>query len=167
MHAKDDSPVAYVTLLGRSPWPLINTYYSVLSRGKKPKVVYVFTEEKYSRTLRKVVEALELLSEAYGIEPFIETVVIPDDDFLDADKKFKEVFTSLSQAGYRIGLDITSGRKALVAAALVQVRDHPVDRIIYMALLDRDYPDRPYMMIPVHMQRMKNFLGRESFDGHG
>jgi len=151
--------------LGRSPWPLVNTYYSVLSRDRKPEVVYVFTEEKYSKTLRKVVGALRLLSEAYGVNPQIRTVVIPDDDFLDADKKFQEVFTALSRAGYMIGLDITSGRKALVAAALVQIKDYPVDRVVYMALLDRDYPDRPYMMIPLHMQRMKNFLGRGMEDG--
>ncbi len=150
--------VAYVALLGRSPWPLVNTYYSILSNGRRPDIVYIFTEEKYSRILKRVVEAIRLLSEAYKVKPKIETVVIPDDDFLDADKKFKEVFTKLSESGCMIGLDITSGRKALVAAALVQIRNYPVDRVIYMALLDRDYPDRPYMMIPIHMQRMKNFL---------
>ncbi len=31
---------------------------------------------------------------------------------------------------------------------------------MYLALLDTDFPNRPYMMIPpLHMQRLKNFTG--------
>ncbi|NJD99286.1 hypothetical protein E3E26_05750 [Thermococcus sp. LS1] len=151
--------IAYVTLLGRSEWALVNTYYAVVSRNRKPRKVFIFTEEVYRKKLPKVVEAIKVISQAYNFNPEIETVVIPNNSFLEADKKFKELFQRLEEEGYTIGLDITSGRKALATAAVVQIRDFPVDRIIYMALLDMDFPDRPYMMIPKHMQRLKNFLG--------
>ncbi|NJE10049.1 hypothetical protein [Thermococcus sp. MAR1] len=151
--------IAYITLLGRSEWALVNTYYAVVSRGRKPDRVFIFTEETYRKKLPRVVEALKVISRAYNFTPEIEAIVIPDNSFLEADRKFKELFQRLEKEGYTIGLDITSGRKALATAAVVQLREFPVDRIIYMALLDMDFPDRPYMMIPTHMQRLKNFLG--------
>ena len=154
--------IAYITLLGRSPWAVVNTYYKLLTMGKRADKIYVFTEERYRKNLPKVVEALRTISEAYNLNPEIETVVVPDYGFFVADKKFKELFTKLEREGYRMGLDITSGRKALVAAAIVQIKDFPVAFIIYMGLLDMDFPDRPYMMIPAHMQPIKNFLGDES-----
>ena len=153
--------VAYVTLLGRSPWAVVNTYYKLLTMGKRADRVYIFTEERYRRNLPKVVEAIKTISEAYNLNPTIETEVVPDYGFFVADKKFKELFAKLEREGYRMGLDITSGRKALVAAAIVQIRKFPVSFIVYMGLLDTDFPDRPYMMIPAHMQPIKNFLGDE------
>ncbi len=158
--------IAYVTLLGRSGWALVNTYYAVVSKGKKPEKVFIFTEEIYREKLPKVIDALRAISQAYNFVPKIETVIIPDNSFLEADRKFKELFKSLERDGYTIGLDITSGRKALATAAVVQLREFPVDRIIYLALLDMDFPDRPYMMIPKHMQRLKNFLGDENAQPH-
>ncbi|NJE30943.1 hypothetical protein E3E38_07795 [Thermococcus sp. 18S1] len=154
--------VAYITLLGRSPWAVVNTYYKLLTRKGKAERVYIFTEERYRHNLPKVVEAIKAISEAYNLNPRIETEVVPDYGFFVADRKFRELFSKLEREGYRMGLDITSGRKALVAAAIVQIRQFPVAFIVYMGLLDLDFPDRPYMMIPTHMQPIKNFLGDES-----
>ncbi|WP_457741396.1 hypothetical protein [Thermococcus sp.] len=161
-------PIAYVALLGRSPWAAVNTYYKVIREGKGKgdiKRIYIFTEERYRKNLPRVVMAIRTISEAYSLKPSIETVVIPDYGFFEADRKFRELFTNLQEEGYRIGLDITSGRKALVAAAIVQIREFPVSFIVYMGLLDMDFPDRPYMMIPTHMQPIKNFLGEEKNGG--
>jgi len=154
--------VAYITLLGRSPWAVVNTYYKLLTMGKKADRIYVFTEERYRHNLPNVIEAIKAISEAYNLNPRIETEVVPDYGFFVADRKFRELFSKLEREGYRMGLDITSGRKALVAAAIVQIRQFPVAFIVYMGLLDLDFPDRPYMMIPTHMQPIKNFLGDES-----
>ncbi len=151
--------VAYITLLGRSPWAVVNTYYKLLTMGKKADLVYIFTEERYRNSLPKVVRALKAISEAYNSDPEIKTDVIPDYGFSIADRKFRELFSKLKREGYQMGLDITSGRKALVAAAIVQIRDFPAAFIVYMGLLDPNFPDRPYMMIPAHMQPIKNFLG--------
>ncbi len=151
--------IAYITLLGRSEWALVNTYYTVVSRGRKPDRIFIFTEETYRKKLPKVVEAIKAISRAYNFTPEIETIVIPDNSFIEADRRFTELFQTLENEGYTIDLDITSGRKALATAAVVLLGKFPVGEIIYMALLDMDFPDRPYMMIPIHMQRLKNFLG--------
>ncbi|WP_297419675.1 hypothetical protein [Thermococcus sp.] len=154
--------VAYITLLGRSPWAVVNAYYKLLTMGKKADLIYIFTEERYRNSLPKVVRALKAISKAYNSDPEIKTDVIPDYGFFVADRKFRGLFSELERGGYRMGLDITSGRKALVAAAIVQIRAFPVAFIVYMGLLDLDFPDRPYMMIPTHMQPIRNFMGDEN-----
>ncbi|AEO13973.1 hypothetical protein [Thermococcus sp. AM4] len=147
----------HVALLGRTPWALVNTYYASVMRGERPRAVYVVTERRYSRHLPKIVEALREISRAYGFEPAIETRVIEDDDFLMAERVFRELFSRIN--GEDVILNMTSGRKALVAAAIVQSRNCNLREILYMALLDVAFPNRPYMMLPLHMQRLKNFLG--------
>jgi len=155
---------AYITLLGRSAWALVNTYYKVLREGKGSREIdriYIFTEERYRESLPRVVESLKAISRAYNMDPEIKTEVVPNYGFFVADRKFKELFSRLEEEGYRLGLDVTSGRKALVAAAIVQIRQFPVSFIVYMGLLDLEFSDRPYMMIPTHMQPIRNFLGGE------
>ncbi|AJC72520.1 hypothetical protein X802_10425 [Thermococcus guaymasensis DSM 11113] len=147
----------HVALLGRTPWALVNTYYASVMRGSRPRAVYVITERRYSHFLPKIIKAIKEISRAYGFEPTIETRVIEDDDFQMADRVFRELFSKIN--GEEVVLNMTSGRKALVAAAIVQSRNCNLKEILYMALLDVDFPDRPYMMLPLHMQRLKNFLG--------
>jgi hypothetical protein len=158
--------LAYVTLLGRSEWAAINTYYKLLREWKLEDVgrIYIFTEEGFKEKLPKVRRAFDVLSKAYGMSPSIEHIVIPNYSFDKAEKALKELFSKLGGEGYGIGLDITSGRKALVAAAIVQAMRARVSFVVYMGLLDREFPNRPYMMIPTHLQVLKDFLGEEKFD---
>ncbi|ASJ00812.1 hypothetical protein [Thermococcus gorgonarius] len=147
----------HVALLGRTPWALVNTYYASLMRGSRPRKVYVVTEKRYAGSVPKVVEAIKAISAAYGLTPEVETLLINDDDFIMADRVLGELFSSFN--GEEVVLNMTSGRKALVAAAIIQSRVANVKEILYMALLDVAFPNRPYMMLPKHMQRIKNFLG--------
>ncbi|BAD85392.1 hypothetical protein, conserved, flame shift [Thermococcus kodakarensis KOD1] len=153
----------HIALLGRTPWALVNTYYASVMRGERPKEVYIVTERRYSHSLPKITEAIKTISEAYGFSPEVKTLVIPDDDFKEADKVLKNLFSKLKEKDGDIVLNMTSGRKALVAAAIIHSRESNVREILYMALLDVQFPNRPYMMLPTHMQVLKNFLG----DGNG
>ncbi|WP_297499180.1 hypothetical protein, partial [Thermococcus sp.] len=130
--------LAYVTVLGRFPWASINTYYKILGEFEMKGVerLYVFTEERYREELGKVVKAFRILSSAYGMSPEVFTVVLPNYGFNEAEKKFHELFSELAGEGYAIGIDITSGRKAIVTAAIVQSMNFPVSFIAYMGLLD-------------------------------
>ncbi len=67
-----------------------------------------------------MIKALRAISEAHNFTPEIMTAVIPDNGFLEADRRFRELFRDLEEKGYTIDLDITSGRKALATAAVVQ-----------------------------------------------
>ncbi|WP_297438251.1 hypothetical protein [Thermococcus sp.] len=149
--------IAYVALLGRSEWALVNTYYAVVNNGKKPERILIVTGERHVKTLSKVVDALKEISRAYSFNPDISRLVIKDDNLQDAEERLRNLFDSLDSEGYTIELDITSGRKAMVALAVLKMARHKNGEINYLALLDRDSPNRPYMMIPAHMQRLNVF----------
>jgi hypothetical protein len=151
----------HIALLGRTPWALINTYYASVMKGESPKEVYIVTEKRYSSNLPKITKAIKAISNTYGFSPEVKTLVISNDDFQEADRVLKKLFSRLKEEDGDITLNMTSGRKALVAAAIIQSRESNVREILYMALLDVQFPDRPYMMLPKHMQVLKNFLGEE------
>ncbi|ASJ02916.1 hypothetical protein A3L09_06410 [Thermococcus profundus] len=152
----------HIALLGRTPWALVNTYYASVMGGERPREVYIVTERRYSHNLPKITEAVKEISNAYGFSPEVGTLVIPDDDFREADRVLKNLFSELKEEDGDIVLNMTSGRKALVAAAIIHSRESKVKEILYMALLDVQFPNRPYMMLPKHMQVLKNFLGEEN-----
>lgn len=151
----------HLALLGRTPWASVNTYHTSVVGGSRPKSIYIITGRRYSDSLPEVVAAVRKISRAYGFEPKIETGVIDDDDSLMAERVLRELFSKIN--GEEVVPNMTSGRKALVAAAIVQSRNCRMREILYMALLDVTFSNRPYMMLPLHMQRLKNFLG----DGNG
>jgi hypothetical protein len=152
----------HIALLGRTPWALVNTYYASVMREERPKEVYIVTERRYSHNLPKITKAIKTISEAYSFSPELKTLVIPDDDFKEADRALKNLFSGLKEKDGDIVLNMTSGRKALVAAAIIQGRESNVREILYMALLNVQFPNRPYMMLPIQMQVLKNFLGGEN-----
>jgi hypothetical protein len=152
----------HIALLGRTPWALVNTYYASVMRGERPEEVYIVTERRYSHNLPKITESIKTISEAYGFSPEVKTLIIPDDDFKEADRVLKNLFSELKEKDGDIVLNMTSGRKALVAAAIIHGRESNVREILYIALLDVQFPNRPYMMLPKHMQVLKNFLGEEN-----
>jgi len=152
----------HIALLGRTPWALVNTYYASIMEGERPEATYIVTERRYSHSLPKITEAVQAISRAYGFFPEVETLVIPDDDFKEADRALKNLFSEMREREEDIVLNMTSGRKALVAAAIIHSRESNVREILYMALLDVQFPNRPYMMLPKHMQVLKNFLGEEN-----
>ena len=151
----------HIALLGRSSWALVNTYYASVMNGERPGEVYIVTEKRYSRDLPKVSEAVKTISDAYGFSPEVKGIVIPDNDFKKAEEVLGELFSRLRRDGKSVVLNITSGRKALVAAAIIQSRGQNVRGVLYLALLDDRFPNRPYMMLPRHLQVLKNFLGGE------
>ncbi|NJF24247.1 hypothetical protein [Thermococcus sp. Bubb.Bath] len=152
----------HIALLGRTPWALVNTYYASLMRGERPKEVYIITERRYSHNLPKITKAIKTISEVYGFSPKVKTLVISDDDFKEADRVLRSLFSELGEKDGDIILNMTSGRKALVTAAIIHSRESNVREILYMALLDVQFPNRPYIMLPKHMQVLKNFLGEEN-----
>ncbi|USH00393.1 hypothetical protein K1720_02685 [Thermococcus argininiproducens] len=149
---------AYITMLGRSTWAMVNAYYATVMNGYKPNEIYIFLENAYKQNLPKAVEALKIISEAYDFSPKIEWEIIEEDNFLEADEKIGSLLKTLKEKEYEIAMDITSGRKALVAGATIHALPLEVEHLFYLSLRDLEYASRPYMMIPLHVQRLKDFM---------
>ncbi len=164
--SRTERPKAYVTMLGRSVWALANSYHAALrEKDYLPEKVYILTESTYGESLEKAVKAVEVLSESFGISPAISSEIIQESDFRGAGTKVSATVKQLKEAGFEVALDITPGRKALVAGSLLALTKLPVDRVFYLSISKLDGAAKPYLMIPFQSQRLHDFLedARRSF----
>lgn len=150
---------AYITMLGRTVWALANAYHAALmERGFLPERIWIFTEERYRVPLDKAVSAVTLLSESFGISPKVETCIVEEADFLCAGMKVSAMVKRLKAEGYEVALDVTPGRKPLVAGALVALASVPIDHVFYLGISKLEGASKPYLMIPFQQQRLHDFL---------
>jgi hypothetical protein len=151
---------AYITILGRSTWALLNTYYAVLmEKNYHPDSVYIYAEDVYAEELEKGEEGIKILSEEFGFMPEIHTKTISEADFINAGREISQLVKKLKEEGCSIAIDITPGRKALVAAALIPAIKHRMDHVFYLAV--KRLEAKPYMMIPLSIQQLKDFMEAE------
>jgi hypothetical protein len=148
---------AYVTLLGRSSWSLLNTYYAILNQGKfSPDIIHIFVEDLYKDKLEKVLKGLQLLNESFGIHPTIDTTIVNSDEIISAKSSLNKYLKDLKNDGFTIALDITPGRKALVAAALISAEKIGVNHIFYLAV--DSIEDIPLLMKPGTILHLHDYL---------
>ena len=155
---------AYITLLGRSVWGQLNAYNAVLRENQYlPDMIGIFTEEAFRKNVGTIKEGMLILSEEYGCDPTITTEIVPDGDFMGAGMKISVHVRDLKARGHVVALDITSGRKALVAGALLSTAGIDLDHVFYLLIDTLRDAAMPYPMIPFHRQRLRDFAegGRE------
>ncbi len=151
---------AYITPLGRSTWALVNTYYAVLrERGLRPERVYIIAERPYAENAETAKAAIGIISEAYGADPEIFLELVEEADFVGAGRTVGSLVERLSGEGFLIALDITSGRKATIAGALAAVAagGTEIRHIYYLAMKSVEDIAKPYMMIPLRIQEIRDF----------
>lgn len=149
----------YITILGRSSWALINTYYAVLKHVKfYPDNIYIITENIYKPDLDKVVAGLKILSDEFNIEPKFYKKIMKEADFGDSGIRINNLIQKLKDKRHEIAVDITSGRKALVAAALIPLSKTHVNYIFYLAIKTTKGVNKPYEMIPMQIQDLRDFI---------
>ena len=150
---------AYITMLGRSTWALVNSYYAVLEKMKYfPDSIFIFTEKTYENELEKAENALQTLSKHFGFQSTIHQEVIEEADFLQAGRRISEVVRDLKGKGFEVAVDITPGRKALVAGALIPLSKIEVDHVFYILIDTVEDASKPYMMIPLQIQHLNDFM---------
>jgi hypothetical protein len=123
-----------------------------------PDEVYIFTEKTYQLELDKAKSAIRILSEEFGFEPKVNTHIVSDWDFLSAGKELFELVKKLKNNGYNVAIDITPGRKPLVVAALITGIKVQIDHVFYLAIKSTEDAAKPYMMIPLQIQQIRDFM---------
>ena len=147
---------SYHTLLGRSNWALINSYYAVLEeKGYHPDKIIVYTEGN-SET-QNIAEDLLGISTEYSFHPTVEIRTVHEGDFIDSGNIISADLKRLKEEGYETALDITPGRKALVAGAIISASRQNIDHIYYLMIDSTEDADRPYLMIPRKRQTLIDF----------
>jgi hypothetical protein len=159
MKVKDMSAEqVYITVLGRSSWALLNCYYAVLRETSfRPTEILIFTEELFATKVGPVQQGLSCISEAHTLSPQIREIILKEADFQDACTRIPHVIRERKARGAVVALDITSGRKALIAGALIAVPGELIDHVFYLAITTTAGAARPYMMLPLQIQKLKDF----------
>lgn len=148
---------AYIILLGRSIWASLNTYYVVLmKKGYEPGLIWIVTETPYEEKLSQLEEGLEIISQGFDLNPQIRSTVLPDGDIVEAGLEIGGLVNSLKK-DYNVSLDITSGRKALVAGALLATANNKPDHIYYLKIDTLNDISKPYPMITEQHYELVDF----------
>ncbi|WP_317065644.1 hypothetical protein [Methanoculleus caldifontis] len=152
---------AYITLLGRSTWALVNAYHAVLrEKGLRPERVSIVTEEPYAGEASTAATAVRIVSGGYGFSPEIRVEVLPEADFVRAGQTIRSLVEDFIRRGFDVAIDITSGRKVTVAGALIAVSLAGLDirHIYYLSMKSTDDVAKPYMMIPHQVQKIRDIM---------
>lgn len=149
----------YITMLGRSGWALVNSYYAaVRERGYQPDEVVVFAEDGTAGNLEAASAGIRAVSAKYGFQPDVRSEVVKDGNFTEAGRKMTEMIKAWKSSENKIAVDITPGRKALVVGALMPLNKIWVDHIFYLQIDDTSDSAKPYMMIPLSRQTLRDFI---------
>ena len=152
-------------MLGRSSWSLLNTYYAVLNEGNySPDLIHIFVEDLFKEKLENVLKGINFLNESFGITPSIDTTIVNNDEIVPAKSSLIKYLMELKKKDYTIALDITPGRKALVAAALISAEKIGVDHIFYLAV--DSIEEIPLLMKPSSILHLHDYL-HETVKGDG
>jgi hypothetical protein len=150
----------YITMLGRSAWPLLNSYYAVIREtGLQPGRVLIFGEDVFSGQVPLVEAGLMAISAGYGFTPEVRVEQVPEADFRSAGEKISRAIREAKGAGVPVTMDITPGRKAMVAGALVHLSKIDIDHVYYLLIKSLDDAAKPYPMIPFQVQALKDLGG--------
>jgi hypothetical protein len=148
---------AYLTLLGRSKWALINSYYATLEeKSYFPDKVTIYSEANSKP--QEIPNAITNISKEYGFNPTITVKTLPEGDFIAAGNTVSLELKQLKQEGYETALDITPGRKALVAGAILSATKQNIDHIYYLMIDSTEDADKPYPLIPRKRQTLTDFV---------
>jgi len=154
----------YITMLGRSVWAVLNSYYAVLKEKQYyPDEIILFAETEHSKDLELTKKGLALTSSHFNISPLIQHHIISEveckvgseDDFVKAVQCIHSIISDHKKAGSIIALDITPGKKTLTAAALLPIKLSDVDHVFYLSI--KDVEPAPFMMIPFQTQQVHDF----------
>ena len=145
-------------MTGRSIWALLNAYYAVLRETKfRPTHIIILSETEHGGQIPVVKKGLNILSDGFGIAPRVDVEQISTGDFIDAGRKISARIRTVKEQGSKVAIDITPGRKALVAGALIPLASISVDHVFYLQITTTDDAAKPYMMIPLSSQQLRDF----------
>jgi hypothetical protein len=121
-------------------------------------VIQVFTTTQYEPDLDKTLAAIKILNSEFGISPEVNSKVVNDVEFYFATKTIFDIIKSLKNQDYQVAIDITPGRKALVVATVIPATKIGVDHVFYLSIRSTEDAAKPYMMIPLQYQQIRDFI---------
>lgn len=150
----------YITMTGLSEWAVFNSLWAVIKlRNYIPDKIYIFNIKKRRRQAELSKRRFQVLLKEYGKKkPIIQIMEVPEADFVASGKKINEIVKKEKAQGNTIAIEVTPGRKAMVAGALVPGIQGNADYVFYLYLEDFDYANNIFMRIPITLQHSHDFM---------
>jgi hypothetical protein len=150
----------YITMTGLSDWAIFNSLWAAIRlRNYLPERIYIFNIKKRRKQAELAKHRFRVLLKEYGIKrPQIEIIDVPEADFVASGKRINEVVKKEKSQDNTIAIEITPGRKAMVAGALVPGIQGNADRVFYLYLENFDYTNNIFMRIPLTLQHSHDFM---------
>ncbi|MHA1636618.1 MAG: hypothetical protein ACTSUB_01265 [Candidatus Thorarchaeota archaeon] len=151
----------YITLMGRSGWAVVNSFHStIIETDYRPESINILYPLQYRDEVESVVAGLEIIQETYTT-PDITTIEVPDWDSVAAGEITKSIVDECKKEGFEVALDITGGRKGLVAGALLALKGRGVEHVFYLAIETTSGVAKPYATIPKRIQKLFDLTTNE------
>ncbi|MHA1680656.1 MAG: hypothetical protein ACTSUE_06590 [Promethearchaeota archaeon] len=121
-------------------------------------------ERLFEHGFDKIRDAFKIILEEYGVaDPGFFLHVVDELDFNTSKKVSTKLISKLTREGYEMAIDLTPGRKPIIAGILYSLKDFEGKgvaprRLYYLAIKKVEGSNRPYDMLPGHMQELTNFL---------
>jgi hypothetical protein len=154
----------YITMTGLSDRAIFNSLWAVIRlRNYIPDKIYIFTIRKRRRQADLARKRFDALLREYGKKAKIEIIEVAEADFIGSGRRINEVVKNEKSRGNTIAIEVTPGRKAMVAGALVPGIQGKVDHVFYLYLENFDYADDIFMRIPLKIQLSQDFMEEIKF----
>jgi len=142
--------VTYITLVGRSDWAVVNSFWAILHHaGVIPNNIHVIYKQIDRERAERGISGIREILLKKDIDAEVKMHEIEDMfDIMEAAKKVGEI----CDKGDDIVLDITPARKAMASGAVIRGMKNDVDSVFYLYIDSVKDADRPYLDIPLPRQ---------------
>ncbi|MFA4958020.1 MAG: hypothetical protein WC556_13715 [Candidatus Methanoperedens sp.] len=124
--------------------------------GFIPEKVILITGKNLERKTGSIRTWLTSIIQGYGKEPVFEECMVDEDDINSYSTSFIDLIEK--EKGNEIALDITPGRKFMSAIMMSGGIKMKISRVYYLHLKDYSFVDRPFVIIPLACQKLKNIV---------
>ncbi|MFO7793105.1 MAG: hypothetical protein R6W73_09055 [Candidatus Saliniplasma sp.] len=144
----------YVTLVGKNYWETLNSLWAVIKQDRfEPEQVYLISEKANLKRAKILKRDIGRLLSNYDLDSEVQISLAKNHDGLDLETVIKDIIDGED----KIALDITGGRKYLVAGSLVNPYSKRFDHVFYFYSGDTGDTDKPYPTIPFDDITIKDF----------
>mgnify|MGYP006290133085 CR=1 FL=1 len=147
----------YITLVGRNYWTTLNSLWAVIKEDKfTPDEVYILTEKSFKERAETLKEDVENLLKNYDIDAEVFIEINEDADLYHAGEEVQKIIGDGNEN--EVALDITGGRKTMVAGSLVNPRSKSLKHVFYLYSDEAVDTDKPYPAIDSDRMLIKDFV---------
>lgn len=145
--------------LSDSYWKTLNSLWAVLKESEfRPEEVVLITEKKSIKKAEEIAEDMKVLMNSYDLPQEVRVEKMGDSDYDRVSKTVAQLIDENLKNDDENALDITGGKKMMVAATLFTQDPGKLDHIFFLDFEEDEDLEMPYPNIPVESIELKDLV---------